>query len=219
MQFGALSVTSVPSELVVGEKPVYDRATNSVYYIDLFNYTFCRYSLDDDEVYKTSVDQTNRAAFITPIQGEQDRFLVGLGGETAILSWDGVSPTATTEAAALSMPPTTTFNSFMVDESDQFFFGGFGEAFCQTPATMPLYQYTRQKATRTLGSHYNSTVGLALDEQAGILYALDTCAEQIWAMDYNKRTGRVCKFSIEGIIIYYSFRVIDQLDTGAAPFE
>lgn len=191
---GSTTYSSVPSNLVVGSQSTWDDNTNSLYYVDLFGGAFCRYSVDDDAVYKTTIG-AGYAGFITPIEGQQNRFLVALDEKVIVMKWDGVSRTASKEKTLLTIRPKLHLNSITVGVNNDIFIGGFTDAVCQNPTNMSLYRYTQNNGLAEVADGFVAVVGLAFNYRANILYQMDACTHIITAYNYNPLSGALCKWN------------------------
>lgn len=187
-------ISSIRSDLVVGNNAFWDDATNSVYYNDLFGRAFYRYSYDKNKVYKTVVDKYSFATFIQPIQGRKNRFLVGLNGTVVKIKWNGRSSTATRVRDIFTIAPKTNFNSFTVGPNNDFITGGFGNAFCANPSNVSLYQYDAVNDDLISSvSRGRSIIGLVVNEKKNILYLLEACTKVLYAYDYDAVNRDLCK--------------------------
>lgn len=130
------TITSVPSSLVVGGQSTWDDETNSLYYVDLFGSRFCRYSVDENTVYKTTLGQIGTYGFITPIKGKKNRFLVSVDENVFILKWDGRSSNATKGRTLFTVNPRMNVNSVLVTANNELFLGGFTDSVCGNPANL-----------------------------------------------------------------------------------
>lgn len=139
-QFGTMklgpTITSVPSSLVVGGQSTWDDETNSLYYVDLFGSRFCRYSVDENTVYKTTLGQIGTYGFITPIKGKKNRFLVSVDENVFILKWDGRSSNATKGRTLFTVNPRMNVNSVLITADNELFLGGFTDSVCGNPANL-----------------------------------------------------------------------------------
>lgn len=189
------TLSSTPAELFFGGPSVWDDDTNSLYFVDLFTSQFCRYSVDDDTVYKAIVPgrTADYSGFIAPIKGRRNRFLVALNENMVVLKWNGVSSTATIDRTIFTVTPKLILNALLVGPNNNWFFGGFANTFCQNPANLSLYEYNQNKELSVAASGFSTTIGLVLYEKKNIVYQLDACAQIIYAYNYNPFTGHLCE--------------------------
>lgn len=181
--------------LVKGDKPFWDKNTNSLYFGDLFGKAFYRYDYDGDEVFKATVDGDHGISFILPVDGRKDRFLVGADGTAIMIDWDGESSKATKVKDVFSIAENTFVDAAVVGPNNNIIAGGFGAALCKNAPDLALYEYTNDKQLYSLDSHYTSTIGLAINTKWNILYQLDACEKHINAFDYNPKNGDLCKYN------------------------
>ncbi|KAK9869823.1 hypothetical protein WA026_003552 [Henosepilachna vigintioctopunctata] len=73
----------------LGEGPHWDIATQSLYFVDIFSKTINRYVPSTKTHTKVHFD--TYVTFIIPVEGEKNKFVVGLGRDIVIVVWDGTS--------------------------------------------------------------------------------------------------------------------------------
>ncbi|XP_023312824.1 regucalcin-like [Anoplophora glabripennis] len=74
----------------LGEGPHWDAETQSLYFVDIFGKSIHKY-VPVTKKHTKAVIGTNHVSLIIPVRGEKDKFLISIGRELAIVTWDGES--------------------------------------------------------------------------------------------------------------------------------
>lgn len=74
----------------LGEGPHWDAETQSLYFVDIFGKSIHKY-VPATKKHTKAVIGTNHVSLIIPVQGEKDKFLISIGRELAVVTWDGQS--------------------------------------------------------------------------------------------------------------------------------
>lgn len=172
--------------------PHWNAITKSMYFADVFNNLIARYSYEEDRVYLASIADAALLGFIMPVDGCPDQYLIG-ANDTAILAhWDGRSSTATKQRDVFSIPDGLI--GATVSPTSDIFFGSYGAKFCSEPPKISLYEYSKCGRLESVANNFVTSVGSAIDENAGKFYQLDACQKSITVFNLNRETGRLCKY-------------------------
>lgn len=88
-------------KLQSAESGHWDEKTQSLYFVDWFSAsstaTVCRYDYGTNKTFCAIIDGEKYPAFIIPVEGTDDQFVVGLTYAMKIIRWNGSSATAKTD--------------------------------------------------------------------------------------------------------------------------
>uniref|UniRef100_A0A182K3L9 Regucalcin n=1 Tax=Anopheles christyi TaxID=43041 RepID=A0A182K3L9_9DIPT len=81
--------------LQLGEAPHWDSETQSLYYVCILSSTLHRYDWQGNKTYSAKIEGSTYASFVIPVKGRKGEFVVGSGTRLLLVSWDGLTETAT----------------------------------------------------------------------------------------------------------------------------
>uniref|UniRef100_A0A182Q4M5 SMP-30/Gluconolactonase/LRE-like region domain-containing protein n=1 Tax=Anopheles farauti TaxID=69004 RepID=A0A182Q4M5_9DIPT len=88
-------VEQLPSPLTkLGEGPVWDIDTQSLYYVDINTPAVLRYDYAENRTYSATLDSAKSISFIVLVAGQAGAFVVGENNRVSLISWDGRSEQA-----------------------------------------------------------------------------------------------------------------------------
>ncbi|KFB45338.1 AGAP001501-PA-like protein [Anopheles sinensis] len=91
----AYQVTQLPSPLAkLGEGPVWDIDTQSLYYVDILTPTILRYDYKENRTYNATLDGAATISFIVLVTGKPEHFVIGENNRVSLIQWDGRSEKA-----------------------------------------------------------------------------------------------------------------------------
>lgn len=160
-----------------------------------------RYDPKEHRVYSATIQNEpgnmTKASFITPVYGECDLFVVGMGLHLGVVEWDGESPTARYDHSILVVDedPTNSFNDGKVDTRGRVWSGTLRERICDDPDVPPfgnLYRVDTNGDAATIfpPDFVKVSNGLCWNETE--FFYVDSCAMDVKVFDYDPETGEIC---------------------------
>ncbi|KAL9697146.1 hypothetical protein quinque_000587 [Culex quinquefasciatus] len=156
----------------LGEGPIWDEGTQSLYYVDIHEGSIHRYDYQQGKTFSATIDHLPPPiSFVFLVEGRPDQFVLGTGDSLSLISWDGRSAKGTfvQKVAALGQR-SVRFNDGKVDQRE------LGDVFRQAKGT--LYRFEG----RIGGSFYEQKHGIAIsngitwDASGGKFYYVDSSA-------------------------------------------
>lgn len=179
----------------MGGSVVYSPVTNSLYYSDIFNGSFYRYSFDEDKVYKIFLGEDTKTDFINPVQDRPDLFYLGLGTQVLLISWDGSAPTFDILDTLVDAPDGTFVTGMAVAPNDDIFFGTTKHTFCDGDADLSLLKYSpKTKEIVAVASGFVATYGLLVYPERNIVVQLDPCTGTAYEYGLGGPNGTFSEF-------------------------
>lgn len=204
MASAEIKVEMVPSpRSAIGEGPHWDVKSQSLYYIDMFGteFTILRYCSIENKVYGALIEGEPHVAFIIPVAGTTDEFLVAIGRRLGIIRWDGKSPKAKVLRIVLEVENCeefieNVFNDGKADPRGRVYGGSVRLLECYNltiPTFANLFRYSCDEPTVTLLMRIRQSNGLAWDTKSNTMYYIDSCDWDVKAFDWNPETGDICE--------------------------
>ncbi|KAK9869821.1 hypothetical protein WA026_003550 [Henosepilachna vigintioctopunctata] len=81
-------IERIVEDVEFGEGPHWDIQTQSLYFVDYLTKSINRYEPATKSHFKARLD--DYSSFIIPVEGEPNKFVVSVGKDIAIITWDGV---------------------------------------------------------------------------------------------------------------------------------
>lgn len=182
----------------MGTGPFYDRNNNILYYVD----KSCaaqvyRYDLSSNTFFTGRVLGEAGLSFIFPVEGSEDKFIVGAGNRLLLIKWDGLTTTITVKLVLVELPNCNLrFNDAKIDSNGRLYVGTMingetGDIFDFTKRLGSLYSYTLNEGLIELKSNVGFGNGIAFDEKAGKMYFVDSFDLNIKQYSWDIRTGKI----------------------------
>lgn len=87
-----IKVQQLPSPLShLGEGPVWDADSQSLYYVDINGAAILRYDYAENKTYSAKIDGVDPISPIILIEGKPGQYVLGAGNKIVLVSWDGRS--------------------------------------------------------------------------------------------------------------------------------
>ncbi|XP_058115934.1 regucalcin-like [Anopheles ziemanni] len=123
----AYQVTQLPSPLAkLGEGPVWDIDTQSLYYVDISTPAVLRYDYKENRTYSAKLDGADSISFLVLVAGKPDHFVIGENHRVMLIHWDGRSEKASHISTLADLGTTQShvrFNDGKVDPSGRLYAG------------------------------------------------------------------------------------------------
>lgn len=173
----------------------WDAFTQNFYFCDLVaegeTPSIFRYDFTTGKTYSAYVIGLSSLSYLIPIEGCQDKFVIGVHNTTVISRWDGVSKVAVVIRTLFNYNGHA--NQALVDLRGRLFSGTLNvEVLCSTESDYPLYRYSRNKGSIEVLTNIKSSGGLAINPVTNKFYHVDSCRFEIAEFDYDPSTGDIC---------------------------
>ncbi|XP_058116147.1 regucalcin-like [Anopheles ziemanni] len=189
----AYQVTQLPSPLAkLGEGPVWDIDTQSLYYVDILTPTILRYDYKEKRTYSAKLDGAVTISFIVLVAGKPEHFVIGESNRVLLIHWDGRSEQAShvrTLADLGESHRNVRFNDGKVDPSGRLYTGtmlrgAFGDAFTQSEGQ--FYRYDNGTMV-PLKANIGISNGITWDEPTNPLrmYYIDSPTLEVKSFDVD----------------------------------
>lgn len=186
----------VPSpRSTLGEGPHWDAEKQYLYYVDIFgpDYSILRHDPAENKTYGATIDGEPLVAFIIPVEGTRDEFLVGIGRRLGVVRWDGISRKATLLRIVLEVENCdefreNVFNDGKADPCGRFYGGTVRKDECYNltkPTFANLFRYSCHQAAATLRTGIRQSNGLAWNNATNTFYYIDSCDWDVKAYDWR----------------------------------
>lgn len=180
-----------------------DKATQSLYYIDVFgpDTTMLRYDYNENKTYAAKVDNEPLMTFILPVKGKKHQFLVGTKHAVQIICWDGKSPKGYVLDTLFQVETKIVYennrwNDAKCDPTGRFFGGTIRIEECNPPFNVvnaSLYRYGKDDGLTKLKKNVFISNGLAWNTKTSKFYYIDSCTHDIKQYDNDIDTGDIRK--------------------------
>ncbi|XP_020715460.1 regucalcin isoform X2 [Ceratitis capitata] len=179
----------------LGEGPHWDVETQSLYYVDIEAAKILRYDYQENKVYHSQVEGIELAAFIVPVEGQKNKFVVGAGRSVVVVTWDGVSETSKVDRVLFDVQQdeqfkVNRFNDGKADPRGRLFAGTMryiGDEFKDRWGE--LYKYEKGGKVSVVKSDVGISNGLAWNEKLKKFYYIDTTDYEVKEYDYDFENG------------------------------
>lgn len=149
-------------------------------------------------------ENESNPSFIIPVEGERNKFAVGLKRRIAIVEWDGNSVSAKVLYDALVVEKedkfqNNRFNDGKADSAGRLYSGTMRRVkdgkilYDVTDGT--LYRYTNGDEVKPLVEKIGISNGLAFDEKKRKFYYIDSCGSNVREYDWDPKTGDISKWN------------------------
>lgn len=186
------SVEQLPSPLSqLGEGPVWDADTQSLYYVDIMGAAILRYDYAENKTYSATIDDVTPISMIILIQGKPGQYVLGVGNKLTLVSWDGRSEKAKFVKHVYDLGESekhVRFNDGKVDPQGRLYAGTMrletlGDIFEQKEGK--LYRFDGKVNGKFYEQKREISVsnGLTWDEKTNKFYYIDSAALDVKEFD------------------------------------
>nr|XP_040226262.2 regucalcin-like isoform X1 [Anopheles coluzzii] len=202
-------VVKLPSPRTkLGEGPVWDIDSQSLYYVDINTPAVLRYDYGENRTYSAKLAGANSISFIALVTGQPEHFVVGENNRVTLIRWDGRSEAASHVRVLADLGPSQShvrFNDGKIDPAGRLYAGtmqleSLGDLFAQKEGQ--LFRYTNgtmvvQKQNVSISN------GLTWDEPFNPLrmYYIDSAALDVKAFDVDANGD------LKNETVFYDLRV------------
>uniref|UniRef100_A0A336K406 Regucalcin n=1 Tax=Culicoides sonorensis TaxID=179676 RepID=A0A336K406_CULSO len=190
-------ITAVPTfKLLEGPHWI----NNSLYFVDIMESLIFRYDYPTNKCFKANIEGEigTKIGFISPVEGKENQFVVGLGPRLVLIHWDGVSALAKRVKVLVEVEQelkVTRFNDGKIDPRGRIFAGTMmseehGDIFAVRKGTLYRFESKTGKCV-PLKSKICISNGLAWDETRKRFYYIDSADYEVKEFDYDVETGDI----------------------------
>ncbi|XP_019870755.2 regucalcin [Aethina tumida] len=201
----------VPS-IEIGEGPHWDANTQSLYYVDVFGKAIHRY-VPATKKHTKAVIGTDCVSFIIPVEGQKNKYLISIGRNLAVVTWDGESDrVSNTEVIAeVHNHPDTMdnrFNDGKCDPSGRLWAGSMSSEAINGVVKGALFSL-ENKEIKTHLTDIGMSNGLCWSSDHKTMYYIDSLKEYVEQFDFDIKNGTICngrviftpaKHGIDGVL-------------------
>nr|CAD7455141.1 unnamed protein product [Timema tahoe] len=194
-----INIEPVGATTTLGEGPHWDNQAKVLYYVDITNSTVNKYDPATKKLNTVKIEG-GPVSLVVPIKGKKEQFVISVGRNIAILTWDGKS-TAPTKVETLCSVDSdedkirNRFNDGKVDPTGRLWAGTMGPE--SKPAEVELGKgslFSFSKDLKTPTTHLTNISianGLAWPHDRKTMYYIDSLDLSVDALDYDKTTGKI----------------------------
>lgn len=196
-----ISVESQRCEL--GEGPHWDIRRQSLYFVDINAPAVLRFDSMTGKFHKASIGGNYTAiGFIVPVDGSDDKFVVGANRDVLVIRWNGESEKADVLEKLATVDeklPENRINDGKVDPNGVLFFGTLGNEFkpdFREKQDGSLFSFSKADGLKVVRDKVWISNGITWDEKRNKMYYIDSLARDLKQYDYNRSTSEVCELII-----------------------
>ncbi|XP_060518780.1 regucalcin-like [Cylas formicarius] len=177
----------------LGEGPHWDEKSQSLYFVDILGNTIHKYHPATKKHTQANIGAP--VSIIIPVQGEKDRFLISIGREIALVTWDGISDQISNIQKIAEGDPGTNnrFNDGKCDPSGRLWVGTMGpepENGHVQPERGSLYSVKGNEIKKHF-SNIGISNGLAWNLSLKKMYYIDSFKGTVDQFDFDIETGSI----------------------------
>lgn len=191
-----LKVEQIDAPTTLGEGPHWDHNAQALYYVDIKDATIHKYVPSTNRHTAVKIDGA-QVSFVIPLDGAKDKFVISVGRNIAILTWDGESSTPTDMKYVSSVDnekevQDNNLNDGKADPTGRLWTGSVGRGGGSLHDFAPvgsLFSFSKDwKPTKQL-TKIRVSNGLAWSEDK--MYYIDTLTKKVDAFDFDAESGKI----------------------------
>ncbi|RZC37252.1 SGL domain containing protein [Asbolus verrucosus] len=198
----APKVERIIDSVELGEGPHWDVESQSLYFVDIYGKAIHRY-IPATKKHTKAVIGTNHVSFIIPVEGQKNKFLLGIGRDLAVVTWDGESEKVSNveKIYEVDNTPETLNNRFNDAKCD-----ASGRLWAGTMGAQPVNGYVEPHKGRLISMGPKNQItthltkvgisnGLAWSSDNKYFYYIDTHKGTVDQYDFDIKSGTIsnCK--------------------------
>lgn len=186
------SVQQLPSPLShLGEGPVWDADSQSLYYVDIVGAAILRYDYAENKTYSAKIDGVDPISPIILVQGKPGQYVLGAGNKIVLVSWDGRSEKGSLVKTLYDLGESqkhVRFNDGKVDPKGRLYAGTmqlatYGDIFQQKEGKLYRFDGKAGGEFHLLKDKVSISNGLSWNEKTNKFYYIDSAALDIKEFD------------------------------------
>uniref|UniRef100_A0A8D8TXX1 Regucalcin n=1 Tax=Cacopsylla melanoneura TaxID=428564 RepID=A0A8D8TXX1_9HEMI len=188
-----VEVKPIAGPFNLGEGPHWDEGSQSLFFVDIDGCAICKYDSASRTTTKCAIDR--KVGFIIPVKDKTEQFMIGYGGDFAVVTWDGKSEKPQDLKIYAKGDPSVDnrINDGKADPTGRVYAG----SMCQVKVdgiwkkeSSFLYNLEKGEA-KVLLDKVGLSNGLAWSLDHKKLYYIDSLMGNVRELEYNKETGRI----------------------------
>ncbi|CAG9859542.1 unnamed protein product [Phyllotreta striolata] len=185
---------SVPA-CKLGEGPHWDAESQSLYFVDIIGRAIHKY-VPATNKHTSAIIGTSEVSLILPIKGEKGRFLISIGRDLAVITWDGESENVSNIEKILEVensPDTLSnrWNDGKCDRLGRLWAGTMDQKANENVVkTAAFYLVQNNKATQML-NNIGISNGTAWSRDDKKMYYIDSVTRSIDSFDFDINKGTI----------------------------
>ncbi|XP_068082338.1 uncharacterized protein [Anabrus simplex] len=200
MAEGAVKVEAVTSSTVIGEGPHWDHEQQVLYFVDIFGSQVRRYVPSTKQETKVLIEGGSKpVSLVVPVMGQKNKFIISIGRDLAILTWDGLSSTPTSIERIATVDDEegrreNRLNDGKADPTGRLWAGTMGAKKGPGQFVMNNGALFSLSKNRTVTSHVQEiscSNGLTWSVDGRLMYYTDTFTWRVDVMDFDPEKGEV----------------------------
>ncbi|XP_069695219.1 regucalcin-like [Periplaneta americana] len=222
----SVKVESLTPPMILGEGPHWDQEAAVLYFVDLHGSTLNKYDPATGKHTSTKKFDERCVGFSIPIQGQENKFAVGVGRDLAIITWNGENggPQNIETILTIETDPDQSgnrFNDAKADPNGRLWAGSMGamikpgefERECGS-----LYSISKERNVVTHVTKVGISNGLAWSKDLKHFFYIDSHITKVFKFDYDAATGSISNrrslfdFETHGISGFPDGMTIDSAD-------
>ncbi|GLH01975.1 Regucalcin [Gryllus bimaculatus] len=190
------TVEVVSRKAILGEGPHWDEVENVLYFVDIKGKEVRRYDPSSKTETAVKIDE-GTISLVVPVDGQKDKFIISVGRNISILTWDGKSEKPSNLETIAEVDDEegkreNRLNDGKADPSGRLWAGTMGyesgpNMFTQKNGA--LFSLTK---SRTISKHISGITcsnGLAWTQDNKIMYYIDSLTYKVEAYDFDIEKG------------------------------
>ncbi|XP_049805554.1 regucalcin-like [Schistocerca nitens] len=189
-------IEKVTDPVRLGEGPHWDHDKKVLYFTDIEGCGVHKF--DPATKSLASLTFQEPVSIIIPIEGQKDRFIITLGRNVAILTWDGVSKSPQNVEVLVSVDQekgkeTNRINDGKADPSGRLWAGTMGPYKNNkvTPERGMLFSLDKDRKAVTHVTKIGIANGLAWSLDNKTMYYIDSATRRVDAFDFDIKAGKI----------------------------
>ncbi|XP_069695227.1 regucalcin-like [Periplaneta americana] len=195
----APKVTQIADPVKLGEGPHWDHESQALYYVDIKGSTVSKY-VPATKKHTTVKIEGGPVSLVIPVEGTTDKFVITVGRNVAIMTWDGESDTpadvkhvCTVDTEEKSQ--NNRLNDGKADPTGRLWSGTMGPDTGVSnefePEVGALYSFSKDwEATQHL-MKITVANGLAWTEDQKLMYYIDSPTRKVYTFDFDAKNGKI----------------------------
>ncbi|XP_062534276.1 regucalcin-like isoform X1 [Armigeres subalbatus] len=185
-------VQQLPGPLsYLGEGPVWDVDSQSLYYVDINGAEILRYDYAENKTYSAKIDGVDPISPIILVQGKPSEYVLGTGNKIVLVSWDGRSDKGTLLKTLYDLGDSqkhVRFNDGKVDPQGRLYAGtmqleSLGDIMQQKEGKLYRFDGKAGGKFHQLKAGISISNGLTWPEKSNKFYYIDSAALNIKEFD------------------------------------
>lgn len=185
-------VQTVPT-VGLGEGPHWNATKQELLYVDISGQAVHRYVPGTGEHTQVRIDQ-ERVTLVVPVEGQDNKYVVGVGRTLQLMEWDGKTTTPTSLSGMFSVEPNNPgnrFNDGKCDARGRLWAGTMND----NDFSANFYRVDTN-SIQTVQTNVGISNGIAWNRDSTLMYYIDTPTNKVDVFDFNLEQGTIRKLAV-----------------------